>query len=193
MATSAAAEGISLEGIRYLFIMEPYWHKTRLEQVIGRGIRRCSHVKLPVEKRFVNVVIYVADPPKGTSPLRQIQDPTDNTTDRYIFNKSKVEQELMNQFFDAMKEVAIDCELNYENNKSSMKGNCMVCQENPNNIKIYPNDIKEHIIPGSSNCTTISTRTVDIITYKNKEYGYDSITKEIFDISKNPAELVSEN
>ena len=41
--SSAGAEGISLTGVRQVHIMEPYWNVSRLDQVIGRAVRYCSH------------------------------------------------------------------------------------------------------------------------------------------------------
>jgi hypothetical protein len=43
MATSSGAEGINLKNVRHLHIMEPHWNPARHDQVIGRGIRLCSH------------------------------------------------------------------------------------------------------------------------------------------------------
>ena len=43
MISPAGAEGISLENVRQVHIMEPYWHEVRIEQMIGRAIRLCSH------------------------------------------------------------------------------------------------------------------------------------------------------
>ena len=40
-------------------IMEPYWHPVRVEQVIGRARRICSHNKLEEEERDVKVFMYL--------------------------------------------------------------------------------------------------------------------------------------
>ena len=45
-------------GDERVHIMEPYWNLVRLNQVIGRAARICSHIKLPLEER--NVSVYVA-------------------------------------------------------------------------------------------------------------------------------------
>ena len=37
MITKAGAEGINLRNVRYVHVMEPYWHMVRVEQVIGRA------------------------------------------------------------------------------------------------------------------------------------------------------------
>ena len=59
MITSSGAEGITLKNTRYVHIMEPYWHPVRIEQVIGRARRICSHNELPESERNVKVYIYL--------------------------------------------------------------------------------------------------------------------------------------
>jgi hypothetical protein len=39
--------------------MEPYWHPVRIEQVVGRARRICSHQDLPPELRTVEVFMYL--------------------------------------------------------------------------------------------------------------------------------------
>jgi hypothetical protein len=51
MITASGAEGISLKNVRYVHITEPYWHPVRIEQVIGRARRLCSHQGLPDAER----------------------------------------------------------------------------------------------------------------------------------------------
>ena len=46
MITASGAEGISLKNVRFVHIMEPYWHPVK-RQVIGRARRICSHADLP--------------------------------------------------------------------------------------------------------------------------------------------------
>ena len=59
MASSAGAEGITLRNVRNVLIMESYWNPARIEQVIGRAIRICSHASLPVPDRTVDVKMYL--------------------------------------------------------------------------------------------------------------------------------------
>jgi hypothetical protein len=60
MITASGAEGINLKNTRYVHIVEPYWHMVRLQQVIGRARRICSHQELPEELRTVQVFLYMA-------------------------------------------------------------------------------------------------------------------------------------
>jgi len=60
MITSSGAEGINLKNTRFVHIVEPYWHMVRLDQVIGRARRICSHQDLPEELRTVQVFLYMS-------------------------------------------------------------------------------------------------------------------------------------
>jgi hypothetical protein len=60
MISASGAEGIDLRNVRYVHIVEPYWHPVRIEQVIGRARRICSHQDLPPELRTVNVFMYLS-------------------------------------------------------------------------------------------------------------------------------------
>jgi len=72
MATSSGAEGINLMNVRHIHILEPHWNPARHDQVVGRGIRLCSHatrqrleegniIKEPVpqEERTIRISFYV--------------------------------------------------------------------------------------------------------------------------------------
>jgi superfamily II DNA or RNA helicase len=58
MISPAGAEGINLRNCRQVHILEPYWNEGRIEQVIGRAIRQCHHVDLPMSERTVDVFRY---------------------------------------------------------------------------------------------------------------------------------------
>ena len=60
MITASGAEGINLKNTRYVHVVEPYWHMVRLEQVIGRARRICSHEELPEKMRTIKVFLYLA-------------------------------------------------------------------------------------------------------------------------------------
>jgi len=73
MATSSGAEGINLKNVRHLHVLEPHWNPARHDQVIGRGIRLCSHATrqvltegsirvdtVPQEERTIRISFYVS-------------------------------------------------------------------------------------------------------------------------------------
>jgi len=107
MISPAGAEGISLNNVRQVHIMEPYWHEVRITQMIGRAIRQCSHRDLPIEERVVTVFRYKSIRGSGMDKW---------TTDQYIEDMARSKDGLISSFLDAMKEASIDCVLNKNHN-----------------------------------------------------------------------------
>ena len=116
LGSSSIKEGVSFKGVRQVHIIDPYWNLPRLEQVIGRASRFCSHKDLPKEKRTVKVYIYLS-----------IHKDDPETIDQYIYKLSLRKNKLVNEFEKAIKESAIDCELNYNANKDPNKPNEYKC------------------------------------------------------------------
>ena len=127
MITSSGSEGINLRNTRYVHIMEPYWHPVRLEQVIGRARRICSHKSLPKALQTVEVFVYLMvfteaqllsdeaielkrkDLSKAVPRLPQ-------TSDQYLYEISEIKAGLTGQLTDAIKETSFDCYI-YSNGK----------------------------------------------------------------------------
>ena len=101
LLSPSAKEGVSLYNVRQAHILEPYWNASRLLQVIGRGVRFCAHRALPVDERLLKVYIYVVTHPDETE-----------TVDQYIAKMAREKGKLIQEFETAMKEVAVDCQLN---------------------------------------------------------------------------------
>jgi hypothetical protein len=59
MITQSGAEGISLKNVRRVLIMEYFWNSVRINQVIGRAVRACSHEALPLSERNVQIFTYI--------------------------------------------------------------------------------------------------------------------------------------
>jgi hypothetical protein len=150
MITSAGSEGINLRNTRYVHIMEPYWHPVRVEQVIGRARRICSHQGLPKELQTVEVFIYIMTftEQQLNSDFAielKLKDLSKNapyvpqTSDQKLFEISTIKEQLTSQLLKAVKESAIDCATHI---KSSTKEG-LVClsfgQPNVNDYSYNPN------------------------------------------------------
>jgi hypothetical protein len=127
MITSAGSEGINLRNTRYVHIMEPYWHPVRLEQVIGRARRICSHQGLPLELRTVQVFIYIMTFTEkqldsefavelklkdgaNTFPFKP------QSSDEKLFEISMIKENLSGQILKAIKSTSIDCATHSKSN-----------------------------------------------------------------------------
>lgn len=60
LMTGVASEGLSFRNVREVHILEPWYHMHRIDQVVGRSLRTCSHTDLPLEERNVTVFLHAA-------------------------------------------------------------------------------------------------------------------------------------
>lgn len=103
IGSQVASEGIDLKCIREVLVFDSWYHLNKLEQVIGRGIRFCSHAALPPEMRNCTVVLLVT-----TFPRSQKQE----TVDLYQYRIGFEKAEQIGQITRVLKEYAFDCHLN---------------------------------------------------------------------------------
>jgi SNF2 family DNA or RNA helicase len=113
MLSPAGAEGLTLHNTRQVHILEPYWNESRIEQIIGRAHRFCVHKDLPLNERRVDVFRY-------TMVRRSGKETADEKMERIARKK----ETLLVSFIDAVKEVAVDCELFKNHNMMGNKYKC---------------------------------------------------------------------
>ena len=134
MITSSGAEGITLKNVRYVHLLEPYWHPVRTEQVIGRAVRICSHQDLEADEQNVTVFLYImkitdeqinGDPngktqeakkPAISKELRRNDRSRFNesaiiTTDQSLHEISTMKSNINKHILKAIKESSFDCAL----------------------------------------------------------------------------------
>ena len=54
-----AAEGIDFRFIRQVHILDPWWNMSRIEQVVGRALRTCSHQDLVPKEQNCTVYLHI--------------------------------------------------------------------------------------------------------------------------------------
>ena len=153
MITSAGSEGINLRNTRYVHIMEPYWHPVRVEQVIGRARRICSHQGLPIEFRTVDVFIYLMTLTQsqidGEFGIElKLKDRSNippflwQTSDEKLFEISTIKENLTDQILRAIKSSSIDC---ITHTKSNMKEGivCLSFGDPPNTKFSFNPDLSQ--------------------------------------------------
>lgn len=120
MITQSGAEGISLSNTRQVHIMEPYWNNVRLQQVIGRAIRLCSHMNLPWDDRVVDIFTYLSvfSPKQREEGSKQLMMADKSmSTDEMIFDIATKKQVLADELAGIMKSAAVDCQLHLHENR----------------------------------------------------------------------------
>jgi len=112
LVSGAGSEGLDLKETRSIQIVEPHWNQSRIEQVIGRGIRYKSHENLPSDERKVDVIKYQTTIPKNIIQ-KVFRKKSDTSADQYLENLSKNKQELLDKFLDIFKEEGMQKESSY--------------------------------------------------------------------------------
>jgi superfamily II DNA or RNA helicase len=107
LGSQVMSEGVSLKNVGEVHILDVHYHLGRVDQIVGRGIRWCSHYSVMSEQNVfpaVNVYKYVvALDEKGKEGL---------STEEDLYRKAELKYVLIKKIERAMKESAIDCSLN---------------------------------------------------------------------------------
>jgi hypothetical protein len=175
MITQSGAEGISLKNVRRVLIMEYFWNSVRINQVIGRAVRTCSHEQLPLKDRNVQVYSYIMkltqEQLKKNFTIKTMDKGI--TTDEYIYNIAKNKEELINSFLKLLKASSFDCVINSEKNKPLESGyKCYNWPINVNNKKLsFTKDInKDNKILEFQKYTKLKKGKGRVVLIKNKKY-----------------------
>jgi hypothetical protein len=159
MITQSGAEGISLKNVRRVLVTEYFWNSVRIDQVIGRAVRTCSHKALPVDDQNVQVFTYLMNFTRkqlNDNPTLRSKD-KEITTDKHIYNIAKSKEGLINSFLKMLKAASLDCIIQSDvNNPLSNGYKCYNWPINVNSNELsYTNNISSD---------------KKILQYKNKQY-----------------------
>ena len=58
--TQSVMEGVDFKRVRQVHILDPWWNDSRIQQVVARAIRLCSHSGLPENQRITDVFIHLS-------------------------------------------------------------------------------------------------------------------------------------
>jgi len=187
MITQSGAEGISLKNVRRVLIMEYFWNAVRINQVIGRAVRTCSHQLLPKAEQNVGVFIYIMKLTKkqlDDNPTLRKKD-NELTTDEHILALANNKENLINVFMDLLKSSSMDCIINAIQNKPIENGyKCYNWPINVNNNELtYTANIKDdkliqkhqkYQVSRSNKGTVVSKNGVKYVMIDKKLYDYFS-------------------
>ena len=199
--TSAGAEGLSLKNVRAVHIMEPYWNDVRLKQVKGRAIRIGSHLDLPKKDQNVSIYTYVSVFGKEAQeskvgpmkidetifirdsfnrkeaiefklPIVEGQNQYVLTSDEYLYIISEKKKKIIDELETIMKSSAIDCELNYAENKDG-SFQCLSLKGKVGDFLYHP-DLETDIRESASMFQITEKKEqqkVRYFSYKGKDYA----------------------
>jgi hypothetical protein len=203
MITAAGAEGITLNNVRHVHILEPHWNPARHDQVIGRAVRLCSHARLPVEDRTVRVSFYLsvfteaqAKSTEGnnvvmvrradTATKRYEGDPVEvfMSTDEYLYEKTWEKDRINSRISLILKQAAVDCEVHRKLHSrekpviSCMRFDSTVTGED---LAFKPNIKQDDLDTTYLRNMSRKKRRLQKVSIKGMIFLIDPDTKEVFD------------
>ena len=101
VAGPIVSEGVDFRYMRQIHVLDPWWNMSRIEQVVGRGLRTCSHQVLPFEEQNCTVYFHIMRTGDGKECF-----------DEYTY-RTKVEQKALKiaRVRKVLAESAMDCPL----------------------------------------------------------------------------------
>jgi len=101
-------EGITLENVKEVHIMDVYYNLSKVHQVIGRALRECKHYNITTDDNpypKVNIYRYVVS-----------LDNNELSTEEVMYKKAEQKYILIKETERLLKEVSFDCPINYHGN-----------------------------------------------------------------------------
>jgi hypothetical protein len=139
LGTKVMNEGITLHNVKEVHILDTHYNLGRVTQVIGRAIRYCVHNDVMTEKNpYPEVLVY-----KYVVSLdREV------STEIKLYIKSEKKLMLIKKLERVMKEIAIDCPINYQSNM-------FIEEHNASKNCIKPEDIRSNKDKTKNVCTDL--------------------------------------
>jgi len=102
IASPKVSEGVDFKYVRQIHVLDPWYNMSRIEQVIGRGLRTCSHSALHPLEQNCTVYLHVNRHPGDTQ----------ETLDEFIYREFVEKKAIrMAKVKKALMESAMDCKL----------------------------------------------------------------------------------
>jgi superfamily II DNA or RNA helicase len=107
LGSKVMSEGVTLENIAEVHIMDVYFNLSIVYQVIGRALRDCKHYKITNDKNpYPEVRIY----------RYVVSIDNELTTEEQMYKKAELKYILIKDTERMLKEIALDCPINYNGN-----------------------------------------------------------------------------
>ncbi len=143
LGTQKLSEGIDFHNIRQIHIMEPWYNMSRINQIIGRGLRYGSHKFLPSEEQNVEIFKYASSLNNNSNDQFNFTESIDEHNYR-ISEKKDIGIKIIEKI---LKKTSIDCVLN-------------------KNVNLFKNLSKKKIISSRGDIIKIDINDNNLFNYK---------------------------
>jgi len=103
IGSQVASEGIDFRFVREIYVFDSWFHLNKMEQVLGRGIRTCSHSLMEPEQRNCTIHLLVNTFGEGEDT---------ETADLYMYRNAMSKAMQVGRVTRVLKRYALDCNLN---------------------------------------------------------------------------------
>jgi len=103
IGSQVASEGVDFRFVREIYIFDSWFHLNKMEQVLGRGIRTCSHSLLPEDQRNCTTYLLINTFDAGEES---------ETADMYMYRNAMAKAIQVGRVTRVLKRYALDCNLN---------------------------------------------------------------------------------
>lgn len=103
IGSQVASEGIDFRFVREIYVFDSWFHLNKMEQVLGRGIRTCSHSLMSEKERncTIHLLVNIFGEEEDTE-----------TADLYMYRNAMSKAMLVGRVTRILKRYALDCNLN---------------------------------------------------------------------------------
>ena len=169
IGSSVASEGIDLRFIREIYVFDSWFHLNKMEQVLGRGVRTCSHSLLPPAER--NCTIHLLVNTYGAES-------TVETADLYMYRNAMSKAIQIGRVTRVLKEHALDCNLNLSANYVNDLEPIDRMEDSQGEIRedVELNDTPYTSICDWTECPYTCAKPIDLKAILEREGGVDMST-----------------
>jgi hypothetical protein len=170
LGTNRVEVGLNFFNIREVHILDPWHHFNKIEQVVGRALRKESHKNLPPNKRNVSVYLHCASIPVENA---LVDDKNIETSDEKTYRNAYIKSQRIAEVTRILKRNAVDCLLNKNGNQLTIEyfgntENRILTSQKIQLFNVFYGDINGDVICDYMDCT------------------YDCIDEDIKTISMKP-------
>lgn len=116
LGSPVTKESMDFANVRQIHIASAWFNMSRIAQIIGRGVRNCSHSQLPPAERNVVVFRYCTSPPVTYYKDIPEQYYMTETGDEYMWRTSEMKDRVIKKIERELKKIAFDCAVTRDGN-----------------------------------------------------------------------------
>ena len=162
LISQAGSEGLDFKNLRQLHVLEPWYNLNRIDQIIGRAIRHCSHKELKLKKRNCQIFLH------ASSIEEDIE-----CVDMMMYRLSEEKSKKIGKVQKLLKSISADCLLNHgQQNFANLEEELRITLSNNQKIKFQVKDKNYSSICDYDICEYTCHSKIDSANEVNN-YSYD--------------------